>query len=114
MTRSLPLKQPQTQNTQDAAVARSEEVGNFAREVASNKQSRIWAPAGKCKRKPFRSDTAMGDTAKGPWEALVFIGGAGSACGGECPPALRGRWGVSRDPLPLAKMRKEHPEDHLL
>ena len=99
MTRSLLLKQPQMQNTQDAAVARSEEVGNFAREVASNKQSRIWAPVGKCKRKPFRSDTAMGDKATGPWEALVFIGGAGNACGGECPQLTVGGGGLQR---PLA------------
>lgn len=99
MTRSLLLKQPQTQNTQDAAVARSEEVGNFAREVASNKQSRIWAPVGKCKRKPFRSDTAMGDKAMGLWEALVFIGGAGSACGGECPRLAVGGGDLQR---PLA------------
>lgn len=78
MTRSLLLKQPQTQNTQDAAVARSEEVGNFARGVASNKLSRIWAPAGKCKRKPFSSTAAKGDKAERPRELLEFIGSAGS------------------------------------
>lgn len=98
MTQSLLLKQPQTQNTQDAAVARSEEVGNFAREVAGNKQRRIWAPVGKCKRKPFRSDTAMGDEAMGPWEALVFTGGAGNACGRECPHLTVGGGGSPETP----------------
>lgn len=98
MTWSLLLKPPQTQNTQDAAVARSEEVGNFAREVASNKQSRIRAPVGKCKRKPFTSAIAMGDKAMGPWEALVFIGRAGNACGGECPRLTVGGGGSPETP----------------
>jgi len=57
-------------------------VGNFARGVASNKLSRIWAPAGKCKRKPFSSTAAMGEKAERPRELLEFIGGAG---GRVCP-----------------------------
>lgn len=88
-------------------------MGNFAREVASNKQSRIWAPVGKCKRKPFRSDTAMGNKAMGLWEALVFIGGAGRPVV-ENAPGSPWEVGISRDPLPLARMCKEHPKDHLL
>lgn len=116
MTRSLLLKQPQTRNTQDAAVARSEEVGNFAGGVASNKLSRIWAPVGKCKRKPFSSATAMGDKARRPWEVLVFTGEpewAGGACGRECPRLTGGVRG-SGGPLSSAKTCEEHPEDELL
>lgn len=84
------------------------------REVASNKQSRIWAPVGKCKRKPFRSDRAMGDKATGPWEALVFTGGVSNACGGKCPWLTVGGGGSPETPLPLARTCKEHPKDHLL
>lgn len=96
MTRSLLLKQPQMQNTQEAVVARSEEVGNFARQVASNKQSRIWAQVGKCKRKPFRLDTAMADKAMGPWEVLVFIGGAAMPVAGNAPGSLWEVGGLQR------------------
>lgn len=113
MTQSLLLKQSQMQNTQDAVVARSEEVGNFARQVASNKQSRIRALVGKCKRKPFRLDTAMGDKAMGLWEALVFIGGAAMPVAGNAPGSL---WEVGglRGPLASSQNMKKHPEDHLL
>lgn len=102
MTWSLLLKQPQMQNTQDAVVARSEEVGSTAREAASNKQSRIWAPVEKCKRKPFKSNTTMRDKAKGPWEALVFTGGAFDACGRECLCLAVGGKGLQR---PLASIQ---------
>lgn len=101
------------QNTQDAVVARSEEVGNFSRQVASNKQSRIWALVGKCKRKPFRLDTVIGDKAMGPWEALVFIGGAAMPVAGNAPGSL---WevGALQRPLASSQNMKKHPKDHLL
>lgn len=101
------------QNTQDAVVARSEEVGNFSRQVASNKQSRIWALAGKCKRKPFRLDTAMGDKAVGPWKALVFIGGSAVPVAGNAPGSL---WEVRglQGPLASSQNMKKHPKDHFL
>lgn len=108
MTRSLLLKQPQTENTQDAAVARSEEVGNFARQVVSNKQSRIRALVGKCKRKPFRLDTAMGDKAMGPWEALVFIGGTAMPVAGNAPGSLWEVEGLQR-PLASSQNMKKTP-----
>lgn len=54
MTQSLLQKQPQIQNTQDAAAARSEEVGNFATNVASKQHSRIWAAVRKHKKESIQ------------------------------------------------------------